>query len=84
MILSIEILFIKARLPWYGVYIPIYCDYLLSKLCFKKGYICLIPILSYTFMTLQTISYQLGDIKFNIISFLLCYVILIIYIYLIQ
>ena len=31
-------------------------------------------------MTLQTISYQLGDIKFNIISFLLCYVILIIYI----
>ena len=31
-ILSMEILFIKARLPWYGVYIPIYCDYLLSKL----------------------------------------------------
>jgi len=78
-IISIEIIFIKAKLPWYGTFIPIYGEYLMCKLCFKKGYIYLIPILTYILILLELFLQMFGYLEFNILLFFICYLILIIY-----
>lgn len=40
-----QLLFVKAKLPWWGVYIPFYSAYLASKLSFKNGWYFLIPFI---------------------------------------
>ena len=40
-----QLLFVKAYLPWWGIFIPVYNIYLINKLSFGTGWFFLIPFI---------------------------------------
>lgn len=67
--LSFQLLFIKASLPWWGFFIPIYNICLINKIAFGSSYPLLIIVIPYSLLILPIIfkSIILGTILVTII-----------------
>lgn len=77
--LTTELLLVKAKFPWWGAFVPIYNQYLSSKLIFKNGTIFLITYIPtiLSFINIYLVLMKIIDLTtiINIIN----YVIIIVY-----